>query len=499
MIRSTPFQPRRPRCVEGFHCIAIILLVSACSGSSGKSTDGPTSPPAPSPSSVTSSGVVYVRDDTTAYLPDFVPATGLAGASVTLGSSTSMTSAGGAFTVNGGASVARNFDALQATASGWMTTWFPWYTAEAAKPIPLALYPEATPTQRPGFLKGVYYWDGGGYVAGFVRNGWAPTTAERVKTVMNGNIMGMVDNLEVAAVDTAANTVSLRRVSTAVSASLLRTMVNEAHSRGMKFIFLMDIRGIGVVEKLPATKTAFWDAYFASWTPLIVETATMARDAGVDYLIVENNKPYLSRLPIARMQALMPAIRATGFKGQLGYGGYYLGSVKINELARATAGFIDLFDFVSVYVGSAVIPVGNETLGRAYSRKRIKADVQTLLSTVGGWPRPTIIVPEMASVHGAVSTAEYIEPCLPCGGVALARTRDYQQQADFYEALAEAINASPTGTGAGKVIGLMSYGYMWGGDMTEDPNGPGSAAFDRSASVRGKPAEAVLSWWFKRW
>jgi hypothetical protein len=71
------------------------------------------------------------------------------------------------------------------------------------------------------------------------------------------------------------------------------------------------------------------------------------------------------------------------------------------------------------------------------------------------------------------------------GSIALQRTRDYQQQADFYEALAEAINTSPTGTGAGRIVGLMSFGYMWGGDMTEDPNGPGSSAFDRSASVRG--------------
>ena len=85
------------------------------------------------------------------------------------------------------------------------------------------------------------------------------------------------------------------------------------------------------------------------------------------------------------------------------------------------------------------------------------------------------------------------------GSTALQRTRDYQQQADFYEALAEVVNATPAGTGPGRILGLATFGYMWGGDMTEDSNGPGSTAFDRSASVRGKPAEAVLSWWFKRW
>jgi len=476
--------------------VAILLLAAACGGAADQATSAPSSPNTPSP--VTSTGVVYVRDDTTAYLPDFLPASGFAGAQVTLETSASTTSATGAFSVTGGGAVSRNFDALQATAGGWMTTWFPWYTAEAAKPIPLALYPEATATPRPGFLKGVYYWDGGGFVAGFMRNGWTGTTADRVRTVMNGNMMGALDELDVVAADTAANTVSMQRAPSAMSATTLRTFVNEAHSRGMKFIFELEIsaRTTAALGAVPASKNAFWDAYFAAWTPLLVETTAMARDAGVDYFIVDGLKRYLSHLPIGRTQTLMAALRATGFKGQLGYQGAYQGATTNgNELATATPGFIDLFDFVSVYVASAVTPGPGETLGRAYSRKRIKSDVQTFVTSVSGWPKPTIINGAVPSVHGGVSSTEYIEPCLGCGSVALQRTRDYQQQADFYEAIAEAINASPIN----KITGLMSFGYMWGGDMTEDPNGPGSNAFDRSASVRGKPAEAVLSWWFKRW
>ena len=74
------------------------------------------------------------------------------------------------------------------------------------------------------------------------------------------------------------------------------------------------------------------------------------------------------------------------------------------------------------------------------------------------------------------------------------------QQADVYQALAEVINATPTG--AGNVMGILSWGYAFSDDyLSWTPvSGPAFAfAFDKSANVRGKPSEAVLNWWFNKW
>jgi len=68
----------------------------------------------------------------------------------------------------------------------------------------------------------------------------------------------------------------------------------------------------------------------------------------------------------------------------------------------------------------------------------------------------------------------------------------------LYQALAEVINERP---GDNRILGLVSWGYLWHDDYARAGNfsQPNSAAFDKSANVRGKPAEAVLRWWFQRW
>jgi hypothetical protein len=113
-------------------------------------------------------------------------------------------------------------------------------------------------------------------------------------------------------------------------------------------------------------------------------------------------------------------------------------------------------------------------------------------------PVPIILRVTTPSVFGGVSYAEYIEPTLGVPTLAPQRTRDYQQQADVYQGIAEVINGMPTGNG--RVMGLLSSGYWYRDDPHSSGVGAtGDAAFDKSANTRGKPAEAVLSSWFQRW
>lgn len=95
------------------------------------------------------------------------------------------------------------------------------------------------------------------------------------------------------------------------------------------------------------------------------------------------------------------------------------------------------------------------------------------------------------SVHGGIIRTEYIEPGAG-DPVAAARTRDFGQQADAYQAIAEAVNDSPTG--GGRVMGIISTQFHY-----FDQSLTGNTHDDKGANVRGKPAEWVLGWWFKRW
>jgi len=91
---------------------------------------------------------------------------------------------------------------------------------------------------------------------------------------------------------------------------------------------------------------------------------------------------------------------------------------------------------------------------------------------------------------------EYIEGSLTCSNcLAPLRERDLQQQADVVAAAAEVINAPPTGNG--RVMGLFTWQYSWSEDFRYGFR-HGDAAWDKTASMRGKPAEAVMRAWFQR-
>ena len=66
-------------------------------------------------------------------------------------------------------------------------------------------------------------------------------------------------------------------------------------------------------------------------------------------------------------------------------------------------------------------------------------------------------------------------------------------RSELERAVAEAINASPTGSG--RVIGLITAQYLYYDDMFSG----GTSDWTKSNSVRGMPAESVLGWWFNRW
>ena len=126
----------------------------------------------------------------------------------------------------------------------------------------------------------------------------------------------------------------------------------------------------------------------------------------------------------------------------------------------------------------------------------MRSGIKQILDELVTLPLPVYVSLAPGSIHGGASTVGSPEPCLQCPTTAPQLTRDYLQQADVYQAFAEVVNGTPMGNG--RVAGLMSWGYVWNDNLIEF-EAYGRSAFDKAASVRGKPAESVLKWWFARW
>ena len=251
------------------------------------------------------------------------------------------------------------------------------------------------------------------------------------------------------------------------------------------------------LNAIPASNAAFWDAYFAAYTARVLERAVIARDLGVEYLGLGYHLGYLTRLDPSRWQALIAAVRGIGYTGKLTYFSLASGVNNALELDTTPPGFMPLFDAVGVLLHSAVIRRPGETVAAEQTRARMKADLTTLISRMSTWPVPIWLAINTPSIHGGPTNDQYIEGALTCSNcLAPLRDRDLQQQADVVFAAAEVINASPTGKG--RVMGLFTWQYSWSDDFTYGFR-HGDAAWDKTASMRGKPAEAVMRTWFQRW
>ena len=515
---------RLPRsCDEGLSAfvrrivvIACVLsLVAAACGGGTESTPVTTSPPLPpppppSPAQVID-GSVYLRSDTIAYPPAFTPTTPLANAQVSLSGVSTTTAANGAFALQVNIAAINDFVPLTVSTPGQIPSVHPWRHAELGQPVAVGLYPEVAVTPRPAFAKGIILMDAGGWMPAWYQAGSAFSTIDRARDVAGANLAAYVDQFQVTDINLTSNAVTITpEVWNGYQMGTRQhyeELVGRARGRGMQFMMLLSLFPSGpaasvysTLGTIPVSNIAFWDAYFGAWQARVLEKTAIARDLNIEYVTIGMNLGYLSRLEPARWRALVTAIRAQGYSGKLAYFGNAATTRGFYELADKSPEFLELFDLIGVGISNGIQASPGDILDKAQSRARMRTDLGTLLDRVraklGALPINIVVILSTPSVHGGVSTQEYIEPALGTSSIALQRTRDYQQQADLYQAAAEVINASPLGNG--RVMGLLSWGYTWTNDLTFG-NSLNTAAFDRSANVRGKPAEAVLKWWFERW
>ncbi|MEQ1691669.1 MAG: hypothetical protein ABL986_23715 [Vicinamibacterales bacterium] len=468
----------------------------------------PTGPPSPVAPAQVTRVLAYLRTDSVAYAPVVAAVTNIAGAQVTLGTRTATMPANGTASLSTSIGSTVDFQPLDVTAPGYQSATYPWFIADTAQVVASGLYPAVTVVPRPGFVKGIDFMDSGGGLATIYQNGRHAMVMDRVKALDGANLVRTNEAFDVTKFSTATNTVEMTADPFNVyNRAVYTNLVNQARARGLQFEMGLEIGIFGGKLSaadaavyagrftIPVTNTAFWDAYFAAFRPLVLERAAIARDLGIEYLDLWNLQG-LARPESSRFQKLVADIRAIGYTGKLVY--FYNAAVETGfpEWNSVDAGFRALWDINGVSIRTVVAKANaGEVLADAQPRARMRTSVANALNTLAAGPQPIMIMMRLPSIHGGIVHPEFIEPCLPpaCSSLAPLRTRDYQQQADAYQAVAEVVNATPLGNG--RVMGMISTQYWYYDDFFSG----GISDYSKVSTVRGKPAEAVLAWWWKRW
>lgn len=508
MRRCNLLHLTRVPCWQAFAATTLLTLLACGGGSDAPGTPAapappPTAPPpAPPPPTYSTSGLAYERSDTVAYPITPTPIAALGNVQLSLEATNASTGADGRYSFSTSLSTGNEYKLQHAQLAGYIPTWYPWISIEANEPKFLGLYREVPVTPRPGFAKGTVTLDAGGWLQTFYAAGlFTPTYARAAQ--MGSTIFVLPDQQFVTAMDTAAGTVTMlsggvpgTRWGEDLVASL-PNLVRQTHDMGKEFMIWwlpfvppqLIPNGATTFFTVSRNNTAFWDAVFAAWRPFVLARAAIARDLGIDYIGLGLRGR--SDIGPERFAALIRDIRALGYRGKI----FYLATFNVgafNELINTDPAFVALWDGFVLRSTRLVAAAPGETLQRAQTRARMRTSLRSELERLAYLPKPLWLSPAINSVHGgAIGLGGDVTPSNRA-----QFERDYAQQADAFMAVAEVINATPTGNG--RIMGLLPWGYhfkdnFWDGFARND------AAMDMGQSIRGKPAEAVVKWWYERW
>ena len=459
---------------------------------------------------ITANGVVYERLDSAAYAPDYLPPTGISGATIKLRSGNGSTAANGTFAVKVEPIIKRDNDDLTADATGYASTSSPWNDGTKDSNQIIGMYKIPTITPHSGFVTGIVPHDVGGFYPDVYKAGLFPTTMQRGRDKAGANLVTLVDTINVTELSVPNAKVTMAgsppwpdKYNPNLSAKDIYTdLTTNARSRGLSVMMMIQIYPdvpiissyFAALPLMTKSATTFWDAWFAQLKLRVLERAAIARDLNMEYLVIGLNHYFMNQnAPYALWQDLVTSIRASGYKGKIGvFDGGFDGRQYTYDRADMLK-FNSLFDFLGLSFYSIVQPqFSGEIRAREQTRARMRDDIKKVLDIHQTFGVSLMTLIGTPSVFGGVSNEEYIEPCLACTSVAPQRTRDLQQQADAYQAMYEVINSRPSGVG--QVMGVLTWGYHYRDDPTTILT-PNDSSYDKSASVRGKPAEAVMKHW----
>ncbi|HTQ98931.1 MAG TPA: hypothetical protein VMH83_03035, partial [Candidatus Acidoferrum sp.] len=463
--------------------------------------------------SSTFAGQIFKRDASASYLTN-AGGEGIASAAISSGPDTATADASGQFNLLI-PSIIHAADTLSVSAPGYVPIEIDRSIVDTKTPTNhFGLYPTQQVLKKPGFVLGIFTMDSGGHLNDIFNQGKFPSTYDRIVQKTSANLVAVSDPTWVTALDANAGTVTMSRNYSIpmMTKDQYRSLTDLARQRNLKFLMQIGVYmapGIDWPWQIPATNTRFWDAWFAAYKSIVLEQVQTANELGIDYISLGMNSGFMSRLPSSYWSDLINSIRAAGYKGKLVYqAGSDLSVSPANYESDAFApGFAGLFDYLVVNVYSLAQPNGSSPV---VSRSVMKANMQSLLAKYSAYPVPIMIQIGTPSVESGVTSSEYIEPCVVCSEVTRNRTMDLFTQADAYQAVFESINDGKTGNG--NVVGILSWGYWYSNNYrveidqnTHDLNSDDTlidytgtnneGAYDKSASIRGKPAESLVKWW----
>jgi len=451
----------------------LAFFLTACGGGGGSSDSSPS----------TASIQTYFRDPTIAY-----------DVAVTNTTKTQVT-------VPLMASGSSDFTQLNVNITGYQPTWYPMTAQESTSNVQLGLYRTADINRKSNFIKGVIPHDAGGWLSDAYRAGYFPSTWDRIKYTVNGNMVVYADSAFVHQFDVTTNAVTMTG-DMFPDDSMIIDMGSMARTRGMDFMVMVGIypgnevinRFFQQVWTIPATNQLFWDAWFSAYKNILINRARVAVRAGATHMAIGFNLSYMMDKGNYRWADLISAVRTAGFTGKISYfdGTNYETNEYMNLDYRTRNEFIQLFDQIGLATTSVLIPsYPGEVANTTENINRMKDFFTYHINSISSANVPIVLMISTPSTHGGIISSEYVEPNQACS----ATPTNYQQQADVYEAVAEVINDPVIGA---KIGGLLSWGYAYRNNMRTFFN-TNDSCYEKSASIRGKPAEAVLSYWFKNW
>lgn len=277
-------------------------------------------------------------------------------------------------------------------------------------------------------------------------------------------------------------------------------MVQETHARGMKFALMTELnfdiaRGEWqgwdqntdfwqqsqqlLAEKgdnLPAN-AEWWDAWFESYGTFLSEQANTAKQCDVDMLVIGKQIDGAVRTGNAdRWRELIAQTRKI-YSGPLSYAAY-----TDQNYSQASEFPYDDLDYIIIYLYNNVSDAENPTLPELVeSFERFNDKQFEPLSRM--YNKPVIfLTPFQSRDHGA--RQDWFEPAAPAPEVG----QDLLIQAQMYEALFQSIQDEDW------VAGVWTWGYWWRNDFDIIWQS-GDASFNKSSSVRNKPAMWIIQKW----
>lgn len=228
----------------------------------------------------------------------------------------------------------------------------------------------------------------------------------------------------------------------------------------------------------PKTK-AWLDRYFGQLKTILLKWAGSAQTAGIDALVVSPEYRPPSAAPLEsyadeQFRDIIQAMRQT-FKGQI-YG--YAGSGE----------YLKDVDGIFVNCGLSVRPGASIEEMRAAFEANLKKTA-TMLAPLG---KPVFIVLGIGSYAGAVSGKPAMEFADFNEVKAAGYQRDWQTQADAYEAFFRALAKKNAAPGL-RLAGVSTAGFAWDDLMAPEYADP--RYNDLGSNIRNKPAEAVWKKW----